>query len=279
MKALRRLLDRIEPAFAARRRFARFGALYEMVDTLLYSPADVTTRQRPRARRHRPEARDDHRRARRRAAAAGRHLEHRLPGQHGDGRLPADRATRLARRRLIGLVGLGLRPGAACSTCLVHGLRLFPADLRRDHGRRRRSGRFCSPRAQSRGQRRLLRHLAAVRADPAGHDRRCGRWRSASPSASSSARRCSAAPARTSSTRRWPAVRFCTLPTRSQMSGDAVWTAVDGYSGATALALRRGEWHGRPSSTLASPGPRPSSARSQGSIGETSTLACLLGVA
>ena len=40
---LRRLLDRAEPAFLPGGRFERFEALYEMVDTLFYSPADTTT--------------------------------------------------------------------------------------------------------------------------------------------------------------------------------------------------------------------------------------------
>jgi len=42
MRALRRYLDRIEPLFARGGRFAKYNALYEMVDTLLYTPSDVT---------------------------------------------------------------------------------------------------------------------------------------------------------------------------------------------------------------------------------------------
>ena len=42
MRALRRYLDRIEPLFARGGRFERYNALFEMVDTLLYTPADVT---------------------------------------------------------------------------------------------------------------------------------------------------------------------------------------------------------------------------------------------
>jgi len=42
MSALRRYLDRIEPLFARGGRFAKYNALYEMVDTLLYTPSDVT---------------------------------------------------------------------------------------------------------------------------------------------------------------------------------------------------------------------------------------------
>ena len=42
MSLLRRSLDRIEPLFARGGRFETFNALYEMVDTLLYTPSDVT---------------------------------------------------------------------------------------------------------------------------------------------------------------------------------------------------------------------------------------------
>jgi len=42
MQRLRRYLDRIHPLFAKGGRFQNFNALYEMVDTLLYTPADVT---------------------------------------------------------------------------------------------------------------------------------------------------------------------------------------------------------------------------------------------
>ena len=41
-KGLRGFLDRIEPLFARGGRLAKFNAIYEMVDTLLYSPPDVT---------------------------------------------------------------------------------------------------------------------------------------------------------------------------------------------------------------------------------------------
>jgi Na+-transporting NADH:ubiquinone oxidoreductase subunit B len=39
---LRRFLDRIEPMFTRGGRFEKLGALYEMVDTFLYTPRDVT---------------------------------------------------------------------------------------------------------------------------------------------------------------------------------------------------------------------------------------------
>ncbi|MDJ0814528.1 MAG: NADH:ubiquinone reductase (Na(+)-transporting) subunit B [Woeseiaceae bacterium] len=42
MKPLRRLLDRAEPLFVKGGRLENFHALYEMVDTLFYSPPDVT---------------------------------------------------------------------------------------------------------------------------------------------------------------------------------------------------------------------------------------------
>ncbi|MBT8062010.1 MAG: NADH:ubiquinone reductase (Na(+)-transporting) subunit B [Gammaproteobacteria bacterium] len=41
MRPLRRLLDRLEPFFVKGGKYQQFGAIYEMVDTLFYSPADV----------------------------------------------------------------------------------------------------------------------------------------------------------------------------------------------------------------------------------------------
>ncbi len=42
MKRFRKMLDNIEPLFIRGGRFERFHAMYEMVDTLFYSPPDVT---------------------------------------------------------------------------------------------------------------------------------------------------------------------------------------------------------------------------------------------
>lgn len=42
MHRLRRFLDRLEPVFSKGGRFERFHALFEMVDTLFYTPPDVT---------------------------------------------------------------------------------------------------------------------------------------------------------------------------------------------------------------------------------------------
>jgi Na+-transporting NADH:ubiquinone oxidoreductase subunit B len=50
MRPLRKLLDRVEPLFSRGGRFEGYQALYEMVDTLLYSPPDVS--------RHQPHVRD-----------------------------------------------------------------------------------------------------------------------------------------------------------------------------------------------------------------------------
>ena len=50
MRPLRRLLDKVGPYFAKGGRFESYQALYEMVDTLFYSPPDVS--------RHAPHVRD-----------------------------------------------------------------------------------------------------------------------------------------------------------------------------------------------------------------------------
>ncbi len=42
MRGFRKLLDRLEPLFTRGGRFEKFGAIFEMVDTLFYSPPDVT---------------------------------------------------------------------------------------------------------------------------------------------------------------------------------------------------------------------------------------------
>ena len=59
------------------------------------------------------------------------------------------------------------------------------------------------------------------------------------------------------------------------MSGDAVWTAVDGYSGATMLSLAASE--GLPNASAAYTWMESFIGTIPGSIGETSTLAILLG--
>ena len=64
----------------------------------------------------------------------------------------------------------------------------------------------------------------------------------------------------------------------AQMSGDAVWTPVDGFSGATALGVSAAEGV----QALAAEGITWASAffgTIQGSFGETSTLACMIGLA
>ncbi len=64
----------------------------------------------------------------------------------------------------------------------------------------------------------------------------------------------------------------------AQMSGDAVWTAIDGFSGATPLAL--GAAGGLEAITNAGfTWSQTFLGAMQGSLGETSTLACLLGAA
>ncbi len=63
----------------------------------------------------------------------------------------------------------------------------------------------------------------------------------------------------------------------AEMSGEAVWTAVDGFSGATPLALVAAE--GMPALSVDVTWTTAFLGRIQGSMGETSTLACLMGAA
>ncbi|MBW2589070.1 MAG: NADH:ubiquinone reductase (Na(+)-transporting) subunit B, partial [Deltaproteobacteria bacterium] len=50
MRPLRRFLDKLAPLFAAGGRLESYQAIYEMIDTLFYSPPDVS--------RHAPHVRD-----------------------------------------------------------------------------------------------------------------------------------------------------------------------------------------------------------------------------
>ncbi len=63
----------------------------------------------------------------------------------------------------------------------------------------------------------------------------------------------------------------------AQMSGDAIWTAVDGFSGATPLGLVAAE--GMDALTATVTWNQAFVGQIQGSMGETSTLACLFGAA
>ena len=61
----------------------------------------------------------------------------------------------------------------------------------------------------------------------------------------------------------------------AQMSGDAIWTAVDGFSGATPLGLVAAE--GMQALTAGVTWTQAFMGRIQGSMGETSVVACLIG--
>lgn len=65
----------------------------------------------------------------------------------------------------------------------------------------------------------------------------------------------------------------------AQLSGDAVWTAVDGFSGATALASLAAAEPGHALQALHITWTQAFIGTMPGSMGETSTLACLLGAA
>lgn len=63
----------------------------------------------------------------------------------------------------------------------------------------------------------------------------------------------------------------------AQMSGDAVWVPVDGFSGPTALSVVASEGHGALSSTIGLDWWHAFVGLMHGSLGETSALACLIG--
>ena len=70
---------------------------------------------------------------------------------------------------------------------------------------------------------------------------------------------------------------FFAYPAR--MSGDKVWTAVDGFTGATPIGMIAGSEPGQAMATLDYSWGQAFIGSIPGSMGETSTLACLLGVA
>ncbi len=99
MPSLRRILDRMEPLFVRGGRYERYHALYEMVDTLFYTPRRRHPRRAACARRRRSEAGHDHggcwRRCRRCWSACGT----RATRSTRDGGRRPRRRPRLARRR------------------------------------------------------------------------------------------------------------------------------------------------------------------------------------
>jgi len=275
MRALRRYLDRLQPLFQRGGRFEQFSALFEMVDTLLYTPADVT-RSAPHVR----DAMDLKRlmifvvlavtpavlvgifntgyQANLAMAQLGMNT---VPGWRGD---------------LLGLFGVGISPHSVWA-CLAHGLLYFlPVYLVTLVAGGLWEVLFATVRNHEVNEGFLVTSmLFAMTLPPTiplwqvaigisfgvviGKEVFGGTGKNfLNPALAGRA--------------------FLFFAYPGDMSGDAVWTAVDGYTGATPLALAAAgglpELHAHGITWAQS-----FLGQIAGSLGETSTLACLLGAA
>jgi Na+-transporting NADH:ubiquinone oxidoreductase subunit B len=273
MRALRRYLDRLQPLFKRGGRFERFSAVFEMVDTLLYTPADVT--------RDAPHVRDamDLKRlmifvvlAVTPALLVGMYntgyQANLAMGQLGLNTLPGWRGD------LLGLLGIGFSPDSAWA-CLVHGLLYFlPIYLVTLVAGGLWEVLFAAVRNHEVNEGFLVTSMLFTLTLPPT----IPLWQVAigisfgvviGKEVFGGTGKNFLNPALTGR-----AFLFFAYP--GDMSGDAVWTAVDGFTGATPLALAAAgglpELHAH-GITWA----QAFLGQIAGSLGETSTLACLLG--
>lgn len=123
MRALRRMLDRLQPLFARGGRLERFNAVYEMIDTAIYTPGEVT--------RAAPHIRDAIDLKRVMIFVVFASTPAALIGIYNVG-LQANTALAAAglesipgwRGVLLGALGVGFSPDSV-SACLIHGLSYF----------------------------------------------------------------------------------------------------------------------------------------------------------
>ena len=181
---------------------------------------------------------------------------------------------------VLAVLGVGYDPDSILGNLLHGALYFLPVYIvMHDRGGILGSALLRGP--QARGQRRVLRHRAAVPADAARRRFRSGRWPWASLSAWWSAKEIFGGTGRNflnpALTAR--AFLFFAYPA-ADLRRRQVWTAVDGFSGADAAGRR---WRSR---TGMAGGDRSQVTWCDaflgtipGSMGETSTLACLIGAA
>jgi Na+-transporting NADH:ubiquinone oxidoreductase subunit B len=275
MQRLRRGLDRLQPLFAKGGRWERFGALFEMIDTFLYTPGEVT-----RGAPHLRDALDVKRLMIVVVAAA-------LPcalvaiwnagyqANLGMARLGIEAAPGW-RGTLLAAFGIGYDPSDPWA-CLAHGLLYFlPIYLVTMLAGGFWEALFAAVRNHEINEGFLVTSLLfALTLPPTlplwqvalgisfgvviGKEVFGGTGKNfLNPALAGRA------------------FLFFTYPT--QMSGDSVWTAVDGFSGATPLVVAAGGGV----EALVSDGVTWTAlflGDVQGSLGETSTLACLIGAA
>jgi len=275
MRALRRYLDRLQPLFQRGGRFEQFSAVFEMVDTLLYTPADVT--------RDAPHVRDamDLKRlmifvvlAVTPALLVGMYntgyQANLAMGQLGLSMAPGWRGD------LLGLSGIGFSADSIWA-CLVHGLLYFlPIYLVTLIAGGLWEVLFSAVRNHEVNEGFLVTSMLFSMTLPPT----IPLWQVAvgisfgvviGKEVFGGTGKNFLNPALTAR-----AFLFFAYP--GDMSGDAVWTALDGYTGATPLAMAAAggltELH-----TQGITWAQAFLGQISGSLGETSTLACLLGAA
>jgi Na+-transporting NADH:ubiquinone oxidoreductase subunit B len=275
MRALRRYLDRLQPLFDRGGRFEQFSAVFEMVDTLLYTPADVT--------RDAPHVRDamDLKRlmifvvlAVTPALLVGiyntGYQANLAMGQLGLSMVPGWRGD------LLGLFGIGFSADSIWA-CLVHGLLYFlPIYLITLIAGGLWEVMFAAVRNHEVNEGFLVTSMLFSMTLPPT----IPLWQVAigisfgvviGKEVFGGTGKNFLNPALTGR-----AFLFFAYP--GAMRGEAVWTALDGYTGATPLAIAAAgglpELHNQ-SITWA----QAFLGQISGSLGETSTLACLLGAA
>jgi Na+-transporting NADH:ubiquinone oxidoreductase subunit B len=275
MRRLRRYLDRLQPLFQRGGRFEQFSAVFEMVDTLLYTPADVT--------RDAPHVRDamDLKRlmifvvlAVTPAALVGMYntgyQANLAMGQLGLGVVPGWRGE------LLEVLGIGFAADSLWA-CFVHGLLYFlPIYLVTLVAGGLWEVLFAAVRNHEVNEGFLVTSMLFSMTLPPT----IPLWQVAvgisfgvviGKEVFGGTGKNFLNPALTAR-----AFLFFAYP--GDMSGDAVWTALDGYTGATPLAMAAAgglpELH-----TQGITWAQAFLGQISGSLGETSTLACLLGAA
>ena len=275
MHRLRRSLDRLQPLFAKGGRWERFGALFEMVDTFLYTPADVT--------RNAPHVRDGIDLKRLMIAVVMAALPCVLVGMWNTGYQANLGMAQLGiasapgwRGALLDGLGTGYDPASIWAS-LVHGLLYFlPIYLVTLLAGGFWEALFAGVRNHEINEGFLVTSLLFALTLPPT----IPLWQVAlgisfgvviGKEVFGGTGKNFLNPALTGR-----AFLFFTYP--AQISGDSVWTAVDGFSGATPLAIAAEG--GLPA--LAAEGVHWSGlflGGVQGSLGEVSALACLIGAA
>lgn len=275
MKRLRNFLDHIEPLFVKGGRLQNFHAVYEMVDTLLYSPADVTPSS--------PHVRDsiDLKRVMIMVVFAATPCA--LLGMWNTGYQANTAMLAMGieampgwREAMLGMLGAGHNPGSIYDNFLLGALYFVPIYLVTMAAGGFWEVLFAGVRNHEVNEGFFVTSFLYVLILPAT----IPLWQVAV-GISFGVVIGKEVFGGTGKNVLNPALvgrAFLYFAYPAQISGDAVWTAVDGFTGATALGISAIEGV----SGIVASGLTWTQAfwgQMQGSIGETSTAACLIGAA